>query len=50
MRQVDLFATIDPPAVIPPVIEQEAFELLVQLVRMMIPVIEAEVLDEQDHD
>jgi hypothetical protein len=50
MRQVDLFATIDTPAVIPPATDQEAFELLVQLVCTMIPAIEAEVLDEQDHD
>jgi hypothetical protein len=50
MRQVELFAAIDPPSVIPPAIEQEAFELLVQLMRTMIPAIEAEVLDEQDHD
>ena len=50
MRQIDLFETIDPPRGIPPAIEQEAFDLLVQLLQAMVPVVEAEVLNEQDLD
>jgi hypothetical protein len=34
----------------PLAIEQEVFALLVQLLQIMIPVVEAEVLDEQDLD
>jgi hypothetical protein len=34
----------------PPAIEQEVFVLLVQLLRAMIPVVDAEVRDEQDLD
>jgi hypothetical protein len=34
----------------PLAIEQEVFALLVQLLQAMIPVVEAEVLDEQDRD
>jgi hypothetical protein len=49
-RQVELFATIEPPQAMPPAIEQEVFVLLVQLLREMIPVVDAEVLDEQDLD
>jgi hypothetical protein len=49
VRQIELFETNHPPLVIPPAIEQEAFDLLVQLVQAMIPLVETEVRDEQDH-
>jgi len=49
-RQVDLFAPIELPQAMPPAIEQEVFVLLVQLLRAMIPVVDVEVLDEQDLD
>jgi hypothetical protein len=47
-RQVELFGKVEPPQAMPLAIEQELFALLVQLLRTMIPVVEAEVLDEQD--
>jgi hypothetical protein len=49
-RQVDLFGKVEPPQAMPLAIEQEVFALLVQLLQIMLPAVEAEVLDEQDLD
>lgn len=48
--QFDLFQNIDPPRELPQPIQEESFALLVQLMQAMIPVIEAEAADDQDHD
>lgn len=47
--QFDLFQSDALPQALPLEIEEEAFALLVQLLQSMIPVMEAEVADEQDH-
>ena len=47
-RQLGLFETIDPPQAMPAAIEQEVFGVLVQLIELMIPVMEAEAADEQN--
>jgi hypothetical protein len=49
-QQIDLFGKSEPPQAMPLAIEQEVFALLVQLLQAMIPVVEAEVRDEQDLD
>jgi hypothetical protein len=41
-----LFDAIDPPRAIPPGIEQEALDLLTQLLLAMIPIVNGEVNDE----
>jgi hypothetical protein len=46
VRQIDLFEMIDPPRAIPPAIEQEALDLLTQLLLAMVPIVEAEVGNE----
>jgi hypothetical protein len=47
--QFDLFQSNDPLPPLPATVEEEAFALLVQLLQSMIPVMESEVADEQDH-
>jgi hypothetical protein len=47
-RQIDLFQDLDPPQGIPVAIEQDVFDLLVQLIQSMIPIVKAEGADEQD--
>jgi hypothetical protein len=48
-RQIDLFQDTDAPQALPGAIEEEVFSLLVQMLQTMIPVVTAEVADEQDH-
>ena len=48
-RQIDLFQGADVAQALPAAIEQEVFSLLVQMLQAMIPVVTAEVADEQDH-
>jgi hypothetical protein len=45
-----LFGKIEPSQAMALATEQEVMALLVQLLQTMIPVVEAEVLDEQDLD
>jgi hypothetical protein len=47
--QFDLFPSNDAPPALPAAIEQEALALLVQLLQSMIPVVQSEVANEQDH-
>ncbi len=48
-RQVDLFQDADIPQALPAATQAEVFGLLVQMLQAMIPVVTAEVGDEQDH-
>ena len=48
-RQADLFQDTHPPQALPAGIEEEVLGLLVQMLQSMIPVLAAEVADDQDH-